>query len=190
MKEDLYTFVYRGVLTDASLDKAGRRRKRSFGSGDHERLRASLAFEMLDEALLADARGMAVVYTAIHAFENTVREFVKKIMAEDHGEGWWGEVPEKIRKKVDSRMKEDNKFRYHGVRGGSELMYCDFGDLSSIIVTNWSSFEDVLVDMNWAKAVLSTLEKSRNIAMHGGMLAREDIERIGMNVRDWIRQAG
>jgi hypothetical protein len=26
--------------------------------------------------------------------------------------------------------------------------------------------------------------------MHGGVLAKEDIERIGINIRDWIRQTG
>lgn len=30
----------------------------------------------------------------------------------------------------------------------------------------------------------------RNIVMHGGVLAKEDIERVGMNIRDWIRQTG
>jgi len=70
------------------------------------------------------------------------------------------------------------------------MNYCDFGDLASIIVTNWAVFEDVLGNMEWAKAVFGTLEKSRNIVMHGGILAKEDIERIGMNIRDWIRQTG
>jgi hypothetical protein len=69
-------------------------------------------------------------------------------------------------------------------------MYCDFGDLSSIIVVNWELFEIVLTNMEWSKAVLSTLERSRNIIMHGGIVSREDIERIGMNIRDWIRQTG
>ena len=62
--------------------------------------------------------------------------------------------------------------------------------MSSIIVTNWSVFENVLSDLEWAKAVLNALEKSRNITMHGDLLAKEDVERIGMNIRDWIRQAG
>jgi hypothetical protein len=44
--------------------------------------------------------------------------------------------------------------------------------------------------MEWAKATLNSLGKSRNIVMHGGALAKEDIERIGMNIRDWIRQTG
>ena len=76
---------------------------------------------------------MAIVYSAVHAFENTVREFVLGAMAEEFGEKWWSEVPEKIRKRVKTRMEEDAKFRYHGSRGTSEMMYCDFGDLSSII---------------------------------------------------------
>ena len=131
---------------------------------------------------------MSIVYTAIHTFENMVRDLVKSAMAEAHDEQWWEKVPERIRKRVTTRMEEDAKFRYHGSRGGSEMMYCDFGDLSSIIVTNWEVFEDVLAESSFAKTILDTLEKSRNIVMHGGLLAQEDIERIGMNIRDWIRQ--
>ncbi len=40
------------------------------------------------------------------------------------------------------------------------------------------------------KIELVGLERSRNIVMHGGVLARQDVERIGLNVRDWLRQAG
>jgi hypothetical protein len=51
-------------------------------------------------------------------------------------------------------------------------------------------FEDVVGNMEWAKQLLTTLEKSRNVVMHGGVLAAEDVERIGMNIRDWVRQVG
>lgn len=188
--DQLYTFVYRGVLADASLDKAGRRRRKHFGNQDGDKIRTAMSFDLMDPDLLAEANRMALVYTAIHAFENTVRQLVMKAMAEQHGETWWDKVPERIRKMVKSRMEEDAKFRWHGTRGTTEINYCDFGDLSSIVVTNWSVFEDVISDMEWAKAVLNTLEKSRNIVMHGGVLAKEDIERVGMNIRDWIRQTG
>lgn len=188
--DDLYTFVCRGLLTDASLDKSGRRRKQHFGAEDGARIREALSYEMLDDDALADAQRMALVYTAIHAFENSVRQLVQKTLMDVHAEKWWEKVPERINKKVVSRMEEDAKFRWHGTRGGAEITYCDFGDLSSIIVTNWQEFEDILTNMEWSKALLNTLEKSRNIVMHGGLLAQEDIERIGMNIRDWIRQTG
>lgn len=188
--DHLYSFVCRGLLAEASLDKVGRQRRRHFGPEDAARVRQSLSFDLLDTDLLADAQRMSIVYTAVHAFENSVRRYVIRAMAESHGEGWWGKVPERIQKTVKTRMEEDAKFRWHGARGSTEINYCDFGDLSSIIVTNWTVFEPVVANMEWAKGVLSTLEKSRNIVMHGGVLAKEDIERIGMNIRDWIRQTG
>lgn len=188
--DNLYSFVYRGILTEESLDKVGRQRRKHFGAADAAQLQKALSFDLLDQDCLADAQFMSSVYCVIHAFENMVRTLVTKAMAEHHGEAWWSKVPDRIQKTVKSRMDEDAKFRWHGARGTSEMNYCDFGDLSSIIVTNWGVFESLLVNLEWTKAVLNTLEKSRNIVMHGGRLSKEDIERVGMNIRDWIRQAG
>jgi hypothetical protein len=191
MKEfDLYSFVYRGVLTDEALNRAGRQRRNHFGQEEAQAIQKSLSCDLIDADLLNKAQRMAHIYTAIHAFENTVRDIVTKAMAEAHGGEWWKKVPEKIRNKSKSRMEEDSKFRWHGARGVSEINYCDFSDLSSIIVTNWIVFDDLLGNLEWAKAILNTLEKSRNTVMHGGFLANEDVERIGINIRDWIRQTG
>jgi hypothetical protein len=187
---DLYSFVYRGVLTDEALDAVGRRRRNHFGAEDARAMQKTLSFEFLDADLLVAAQQMAVVYAALHAFENSVRVLVTKAMAEEHGDNWWDKVPERIRKSSKTRMEEDAKFRWHGARGAAEINYCDFGDLASIIVTNWGVFEDLLGNLEWAKTILNTLEKSRNIVMHGGSVSKEDIERIGMHIRDWIRQAG
>jgi hypothetical protein len=189
-KYDLYSFVYRGVLTEEALDRAGRRRRNHFSAENARELHKTLSFDFLDSELLMEAQRMSTVYAAIHAFENTVRAIVTKAMSEKFGASWWDKVPERIRKTSKNRMEEDAKFRWHGARGATEINYCDFGDLSSIIVTNWELFEDLLGNLEWAKATLNSLEKSRNRVMHGGSVAKEDVERLGMNIRDWIRQAG
>ena len=189
MKE-LYPFVYRGLLTEESLDKAGRKTTYKFGSKDAQLINDKLSLHMLDDEMIAPAQRMALVYTAIHAFENTVRDFVRLAMVEAYHEEWWSKTPSKIQDKVSKRMEEEAKFRWHGARGGTKIEYCDFGDLSSIIVTQWDIFKDILVDMEWVKALLGILERSRNIVMHGGVLAIQDVERIGGNIRDWVRQAG
>jgi hypothetical protein len=44
--------------------------------------------------------------------------------------------------------------------------------------------------VEWVKAVFEAIERSRNVIMHSGTLGREDIERVGMNIRDWVRQVG
>ncbi|NOX39433.1 MAG: hypothetical protein GXP05_02660 [Alphaproteobacteria bacterium] len=188
--DTLYPFIYRGLLTEESLDKAGRKTKAALDGAASELIVDKLAYGMLDEEALVSAQRMSLVYSAIHAFENMVREYVKSTLLEKHKEDWWDKVPPKIQKRVANRMDEDTKFRWHGTRGGSEIEYCDFGDLSSVIVVNWDDFELTLIDMEWSKSLLGVLERSRNIVMHGGVLAIQDIERIGGNIRDWGRQVG
>ena len=187
---DLYTFIYRGILSDESLDKAGRLKRNNFGQKQAVKIKEALSFNLLESDLLSEAERMSLVYIAIHTFENMVRNLVSNAMAEKYHKEWWTKVTEKIRTKVLTRMEEDTKFKWHDSRGGTEIEYCDFGDLSTIIVLHWKEFEDVLGDMDWTKSILSILKRSRNTIMHGGVLAPQDIERIGNNIRDWIRQTG
>lgn len=134
---------------------------------------------------------MATVYTAIAAFENSVREFVVKVLLEHKGENWWEEcVSEAIRKKAESRKKEEDKIRWHTPRGDSMINYTEFGDLASIMSQNHDLFEVHIVSVEWARQIFQTIERSRNVIMHSGELGRRDVERIGTNIRDWINQVG
>lgn len=63
-------------------------------------------------------------------------------------------------------------------------------DLANIMGQNYDLFEVHIVSLEWAKQIFTTLEKSRNVIMHSGELGERDIERIGINIRDWISQVG
>jgi len=134
---------------------------------------------------------MSIVYTAICAFENTVRAFISKKLFETKGENWWNTaVSEKIRQKAESRREEENKIRWHTPRGDTIINYTEFGDLISIIRNNWTEFEPHLNSIEWTEQIIKTLERSRNVIMHSGELVNQDIERIGMYIRDWVNQVG
>lgn len=151
----------------------------------------SLSLDLLDDEYVNSAKLMATVYTAIAAFENTVREFVVKILLENKGENWWEEsVSEKIRNRAESRKAEEDKIRWHTQRGDSLINYTEFGDLASIMNNNLELFSDHIVSIEWARNIISTIERSRNVIMHSGELSSRDIERIGINIRDWISQVG
>ncbi|MCB9453062.1 MAG: hypothetical protein H6672_16620 [Anaerolineaceae bacterium] len=186
--DQIYSFVFRGLLVDARLDANGRKKNKILNATEIQELRRSLNFDLLDQEILTDAQRMSHVYIAIHALENMIRSYVSKTLFDEYGESWWEKVPEKIQKIVAARMSEDEKLRWHSSRGKSEIMYSDFGDLQSIVYANWPLFSDTLLSHEWMKQVLTTLEKSRNVVMHGGVLDRIDIERIGINIRDWLRQ--
>ena len=70
------------------------------------------------------------------------------------------------------------------------INYVDFGDLASIMLKNYEWFEVHIISIDWARQIFQTLERSRYVIMHSGVLGRRDVERIGTNIRDWISQVG
>lgn len=154
-------------------------------------LRAALSFELLDPDQLASATRMGIVYSAIASFENSARRFVAKVLADQHGENWWtGHVSERIRTMAENRQEEEAKARWHGQRGDSPINYIELGDLAKIIQQNWDDFEPHVRRVEWATSIFASIERSRNVIMHSGVLDIEDVERLGINIRDWIKQVG
>ena len=147
----------------------------------------------IDEELVKKARRMAVVYTAICAFENTIREFISKKLYEEKGEKWWDScVKNEVKQRAENRKNSENESRWLTQRGKSMIYYTDFGDLISIMAKkeNWGFFEPHIINIDWAQQIITTLEKSRHIIMHGGELSPRDVERVGTYIRDWISQVG
>ena len=188
----IYEFIFRGILADSALDKVGRKRSVYEGMfADQEELLNILSINDLEQNLVKDATVMAVIYIAISAFENSVRKLISQVLIEVDREKWWEKcVSSKIRTKVSSRQEEEQKFRWHSRRGQDFLNYTDLSDLENIISQNFKCFEPYIQSLDWVKSVFDVIEKSRNVIMHSGYLEREDIERIGINIRDWIKQVG
>lgn len=189
--DQIYSFILRGELTKVALSST-EARSRHYSSdiiiNDYIK---SLSLDLMDDEYVNAAKLMATVYTAIAAFENMVRKFVEKILIEKKGENWWEEsVSEKIRQKAESRKEQEDRIRWHTQRGDSLINYTEFGDLASIINNNIELFSDHIISVEWAKNIISTIERSRNVIMHSGELSKRDIERIGVNIRDWIIQVG
>jgi hypothetical protein len=184
MESALYDFVYRGLLTDEALDYAGRR---STTHLDHElpELADALNYELLDADELDVGTKMGVVYAAITAFERSARRFVARVLQNEHGEDWWEQcVSKNIRDFAESRREEENTIKWHGTRGDDPLTFTELSHLPKIIQQNWDDFEPYMRRIDWATALFST------VIMHSGTLDIEDIERLGMNIRDWVKQIG
>jgi hypothetical protein len=188
---DPYAFVFKGLLAEEALDKAGRQSSRRTDDARLAELESVVALSFVDNEFRVPAKEMAVIYTAIAAFENSVRSLVKKVLLEEFKADWWMKgVSEGIRKKAESRQQEEQTIKWHANRGDDPMCFIDFGQLNSIIVSNWKLFENLLRRQTWVQHIFDTMERSRNVIMHSGELPDEDIERIGTNLRDWMKQTG
>ncbi len=186
----LYEFAFRGFLAEEALDQAGRVHPNISDTLDQETA-ARLSVDTLDGAFIAPAREMAVVYMAIAAFENSVRRLIENILLEKVGETWWDtSVSANIKRKVEVRQRDEERIRWHTQRGSSPITYTDLADLGNIIRAAWPHFEAHIPSIEWSASILDVVERSRNVIMHSGYLNRVDIERIGINIRDWVKQVG
>ncbi len=173
-----------------ALDRAGRKSRNLDGLANVEIAKA-LSIDLLDEDLVNASKSMAVVYTAIAAFENSVRSLVSNILMEEIGENWWKKcVSNKIRERAESLMEEEKKVRWHVQRGDDPINFTTLPNLISVIRKNEEKFQPYIHSIEWAASIFDTVERSRNVIMHSGSLGKEDIERLGINIRDWIKQVG
>ncbi|MCR9013807.1 Swt1 family HEPN domain-containing protein [Aquiflexum gelatinilyticum] len=184
-----YSFVFKGLLTEEALDKAGRKNPALLSKIENAELEKRLCIDQVEDSILIKAQNMSLVFIAIYSFENTVRAFVEKKLLEEIGENWWDDsVPESIRKKAAIRKDEEDKIKWHTQRGESLIQFIDFGDLSSIINKKWDLFQPHLNSYEWANQLFKSVERSRNVIMHSGYLSMTDIERVGALIRDWYNQ--
>src|SRR5436190_8255378 len=185
-----YNFVFRGLLADEALDSAGRAPP-SLTSELDAALEEKLSLLTLAERHAVAAKRMAVVYVAIAAFENMARDLIEKVLADAYKEEWWAKgASDKIRKRAEERKLEEEKFRWHTPRGEHPIHYTDLGDLANIVRQQIAIFEPHVRSAEWVDSIFDVLERSRNVIMHSGQLADRDVERVGINIRDWIAQVG
>jgi len=183
-------FIFKGQLAEIALERLNIPKSRS-GELSFEDVASKLSMKDLDSELVRDSHKMSAVYIAIASFENMIRELISNRLLEEKDANWWEEcVSIDIKKRAENKINEESKIRWHQPRGISPIYFTELKDLVSIIQNNWEHFEDLLPDVDWVRHIVKTIERSRNVIMHSGQLSLEDIERVGMNIRDWVRQVG
>jgi len=176
------------MLTEDALDEAGRKNGSAFDN-DLEATARLAGIDSLDETAVENAQTMSVVYTAIAAFENSVRDFISSTLLEEIGEDWWEKgTSKKIKDAAEVRKEEEEKVRWHTPRGADPIHYTMMPNLLNIIRQNFDIFEPYVHDIDWAASVFDVIERSRNVIMHSGELSKRDIARLGSTLRDWNTQ--
>src|SRR5581483_554504 len=186
-----YEFVFRGLLAEEALDGAGRPTRIKPGMFEAD-VAEKLSLDILDEEQVLAAKAMAAVYVAVAASENSARALVSPVLREAIDDDWWEKaVSDTIRNRCKTRQEDEAKHRFHTQRGEAPINYTDLGQLGKIIRQNPEHFvPDFLPSVEWADAIFDAIERSRNVIMHSGSLDLEDVERVGMFIRDWVKQVG
>jgi hypothetical protein len=141
--------------------------------------------------LANEADRMAEIYPMMFVLENLMRHVVMNVLTDAYGSNWWNQpnaISNDIKRDVERRKSLEGANRWHHARGSHEIFYTNFGDLSSIVSTNWSHFKPLFNKLGWIQAKLEEVELSRNIIAHNNPLPKREFDRIELCLGDLKRQ--
>lgn len=186
-------FIYRAQVLQESVSELSRSKEQK-SELSFESISKKVSIDYLDKDLTEAAKKMSAVYIAIASFENMLRSIVVEKLLLEKGADWWNSdaISNDIRTNAKKKLEDEKQSRWHVQRGQSPIYFTELKDLVSIICKpqNWEFFEPLFGDPDWVRHSVKSLERSRNVIMHSGQLSLEDIERVGVLIRDWIRQVG
>lgn len=135
-----------------------------------------------------EALAMSKIYPLVYIFENSVRNIIVTVLENKYGTNWWElKVTDNVRKNVKKVMNKQEDNPWHGKRGQHEIYYTTIGDLKSIIDNNWKDFKPILRNLEHIKVLIDKIEMSRNVFAHNNPLEKDDIDRLRINFKDWMK---
>lgn len=144
---------------------------------------------ILPSGTLTQAKDMATIYPLLYVLENSMREFLRRVIDARLGHTWWTtSAPTKIRGKIVSRMSDDEKNAWHQRRGSQPIDYLDLNELPLIVHNNHDLFVSSLIpSAQWFEQFVDDLYKSRCVVCHMNPLDAVNIQDVKLRLRKWQR---
>ena len=126
--------------------------------------------------------------------ENSLRSFIERVLLAKYGRDWWLEVGKKkaiseIAKKVAGRKSNEAENWHHAKRGVHEIYYTDYSDLLQLMKSFDSEFSKYFkkgAEKN-LPGKLAELTPTRNVVAHNNPITKNDLERLQIHAKDWIK---
>jgi len=152
---------------------------------DH-RVKSSIS-DYFEESIFREANQMAQHYMTFYCLERSARNIVVGKLEAIHGGGWWvSTVPPNIQTSVSQNMQRELDA---GVtpRSESEIDYTTFGELGEVVKANWADFGDIFKSPKAFAKIMTNLNVLRGPIAHCSPLSDDEVLRLELTVKDWIR---
>jgi hypothetical protein len=191
LNSHLKQFVFRGLLGKHAINDmqtTGVLHRPEVTQADRQQ---GDLFVSVQESIRGASLQMQGAYRLLFILENIVRDLISTRFIEPDGPGWFDKrATTQMKAKVEQRKQQEEKNHWHAGRNKDSIYYLDFGDLSRLITSNWTIFEDLLPNQSWVQSRLDEAERSRNVIAHTNILTSDEVARLEMYLRDWIKQIG
>jgi hypothetical protein len=145
---------------------------------------------LLSQTKITEAHEMSNVFPYLYLLENSIREFIHRVMNTGYGVDWWDkEVKTDLKNKVNDRMAKDKKDAWHQRRGDRPIDYLDFIELQAFLgKIEKFVVPDIIPDLDWFRQLIKEVYKSRCVVCHMNPLDKNNISAVLVKFNEWQKQ--
>jgi hypothetical protein len=187
-KQDLIKlFGATNQMTEFDLNRVEEKYSIDLGRNKNIRKKDNVYYPQFESLVRNEANEMSRNYEIFYCLEKTIRKMITDKMDSIVGKDWWDKkVPQNIKDWVKGRVKEETDSGVT-IRSEEPIDYTTFGELATIINSNWDVFGDVFNSQRAVEKVLKSLNTLRSPIAHCCRLAEDEEMRLMLTVRDWFR---
>lgn len=158
---------------------------------DQEIMKMEKEFKIDDPILstkkISEAKEMASIFTFLYILENSIREFIDKMMTSEFGDNWFeSRAPKGLRESVKERMTDDKKNSWHQRRGARSIDYLDFNQLPALVrKIEKTVIPNIIPSLEWFTQLVDEVYKSRCVVCHMNPLDEDNIQAVKLRLRQW-----
>lgn len=187
-KNSLKAFIASNILVENGLIQIQRDYEIDLGKNVARRTPFTDIRMRFKLEIYRDSEIMSRYYAIFYCIERETREIVKDRLSEKFGVEWWNtKVSEGIRNEVASRMRREIESGI-ALRSTEPIDFTTFGELASIIESNWEEFTDTFRNKRATNRALSQLNLLRGPIAHNSMFVESEAQRFNIAIEDWLRQ--
>jgi len=142
---------------------------------------------ILDRATLAEIEAMVPMYRTLSQLENSMRQFIARILKAKHGKDWWDKAaPRGLQETVAKRTADDQVNAWHQKRSSSPIDYLDLDQLKALVRMAQNDFVPAFFpSIEWFQVFVDEIYRSRCVVCHMNPLIQTNIDAVAVRFNQW-----
>jgi hypothetical protein len=142
---------------------------------------------ILDKTTRAEIETMVPVYQTLSELENSIRQFIVRVLKAKHGKDWWEKkAPGTPKEQVAKRMKDDQINAWHQKRSANPIDYLDLNQLPALVRATQADFVDAFFpSTEWFQQFIDEVYRSRCVVCHMNPLTQNNVDGVALRFNQW-----
>jgi hypothetical protein len=142
---------------------------------------------ILSAASHAEMEAMVRVYEILYQLENSIRQFITRVLKANHGTDWWDKLaPRGLKDTLAKRTREEEINAWHQKRSANPIDYLDLDQLPAFVRAAQADFVPAFFkSIEWFQHFIDEVYVSRCVVCHMNPLNQTNVDGVGLAFNRW-----